>query len=149
MTFETVHMTREQTQALLDKMTRDERSLLLFLETRAVDYGGRVDGRHMNGEDFEIAKRWNEQGFVFFGRIVARHCNTQGGNWCKLSASAWTLAQAERLNRAERMWLKKSWMSTADNIEKNGITSVRLGMVDGQDVPFKGDVETEDKATRT
>jgi hypothetical protein len=32
----------------LDTMTSDERNLLLYLETRAVDYGGIVDTKHMN-----------------------------------------------------------------------------------------------------
>ena len=40
-------------------LSKDEKSLLLFLETRAVDYGGRVNVQHMNLEDMEIAKRWN------------------------------------------------------------------------------------------
>ena len=32
---------------LLDKMTKNERSLLLYFETRAVDYGGRIDTKMM------------------------------------------------------------------------------------------------------
>jgi hypothetical protein len=54
----------------LDTMTSDERSLLLFFETQAVDNGGKVnDIRHMNKEDLEIAEEWNKEGFVKFGRI--------------------------------------------------------------------------------
>ena len=34
-------------------LTKEERSLLLCLETRAVDYGGTVDARHMNQDDFK------------------------------------------------------------------------------------------------
>jgi len=45
----------------LNKMTKNERSLLLYLETRAVDYGGIVDTRHMNQDDMEIAKEWNKK----------------------------------------------------------------------------------------
>lgn len=46
----------------LDTMTSDERSLLLYLETRAVDHGGKVDAQHMNKEDFDIAKKWMKKG---------------------------------------------------------------------------------------
>ena len=41
----------------LDTMTSDERNLLLYLETRAVDHGGLVDAKHMNKEDMEIAEK--------------------------------------------------------------------------------------------
>jgi len=42
----------------LDEMDKDERSLLLFLETQATDYGGLVDARHMNDEDMRIVEQW-------------------------------------------------------------------------------------------
>ena len=41
----------------LTDMTKDERSLLLFFETAATDYGGLVDPRHMNAEDWKIARK--------------------------------------------------------------------------------------------
>lgn len=53
----------------LSEMTKDERSLLLFLETQAVDYGGLVDVRHMNEDDCNIASDWNECGFIIYKRI--------------------------------------------------------------------------------
>lgn len=36
--------------------TRDEKSLLLYFETQAVDYGGTLEGVRMNADDFAIAK---------------------------------------------------------------------------------------------
>jgi len=39
----------------LDTMTSDERNLLLYFETCAVDYGGKIDNRRMNREDIYIA----------------------------------------------------------------------------------------------
>lgn len=104
----------------LENMSGDERSLLLFLETRAVDYGGRVNVQHMNEDDFEIAKRWNENKFIRFGRIVARNCNSDGTHWCLLSNEAWKLAHQERINRWERIWLRKDFLTTEDNIELYG-----------------------------
>lgn len=41
----------------MNDLTKQELSLLLFLETRAVDYGGRVDTRHMNMDDMTTANR--------------------------------------------------------------------------------------------
>jgi len=37
--------------------TRTELSLLIYLETRSVDYGGLVDISHMNSVDMDIAKK--------------------------------------------------------------------------------------------
>ncbi len=101
-------------------MSKDERSLLLFLETRQVDYGGRVNLAHMNGDDIEIAERWNKEEFIFFGRIVMRNHNSDGTNWCKLSDEAWKLAHKERKARAKRMWEKRTWLSTKDSMEMHG-----------------------------
>ena len=112
----------------LEKMSRDEKSLLLFLETRAVDYGGRVNLAHMNKEDIDISKKWNKEGFIGFGRIVHRHHNSDGTNWCQLSDEAWKLAHEERNNRANRLWENRSWLSTVDNMEYHGIAKVRLGL---------------------
>jgi hypothetical protein len=91
----------------LETMTQDARSLLLFLETRAVDHGGRVNAIHMNVEDMHIAKQWNQEGFVGFGRVASEDITHNGAHWCKLSDEAWKLAAEERKARAERTWLKK------------------------------------------
>lgn len=89
----------------LDEMTRDERSLLLYLETRAVDFGGKVDVRHMNKEDMDMAKRWNSEGFLKFGRIKFHDILSKqsGTHWCELSDEAWALAQQERKARYTRI----------------------------------------------
>lgn len=104
----------------LETMSGEERSLLLFLETRAVDYGGRVNVEHMNQVDMNIAERWNSEGFVGFGRIVMRNHNRDGTHWCKLPEEAWKLAHAERKARHERMWLKRNWITTEESREVNG-----------------------------
>jgi len=86
----------------LNKMSRNERSLLLYFETCAVDLGGRVDMRRLNEDDIQIAKCWAENGFVGFGRIVIKDHNGQGTNWVELTDDAWSLAHQERRARQER-----------------------------------------------
>lgn len=87
--------------------TRNEKSLLLYFETQAVDYGGTLESVRMNADDFAIVKRWNEEGFVHFGRIafhdIKRHGGVARDHWCVLSEEAWTLAHAERRARCERV----------------------------------------------
>ena len=102
----------------LSQMTKDERSLLLYFETQSVDHTGKVDPRRMDIHDTAIAKRWNESGFVRFGRL-ASECITRGfGNyfnyWCELSEEAWELAHEERRARHKRMYEKRTWYSTQE-----------------------------------
>ncbi len=103
-----------------EAFSKDELSLLLFLETRAVDFGGRVDIRHMNSDDIEIAKKWNESEFLEFGRIVMRNHNSDGTHWCKLTSLAFELAHRERIARSQRMWENRRWIGTKESKEING-----------------------------
>ena len=98
----------------LEEMTRDEKSLLLFLETRVVDYWGKVDTRHMNDEDMEIARRWSKEGFIEFGRIAFKDVSKRGTHWCRLSEKAWRLVHQERRIRAERGWLARPWKTAEE-----------------------------------
>ena len=86
----------------LEDISRGERSLLLFFETCAVDYSGRINTHRMNESDFAIAKNWNESGFIGFGRIVFKDHNSQGSCWVELSEDAWSLAHQERRARQAR-----------------------------------------------
>jgi len=112
----------------LESMTKDERSLLLFLETRAVDYGGRVNLQHMNREDFDIAEKWHKEGFISFGRIVHRFINKDGTHSVVFFEDAWRLAHKERIARSKRMWLERDWITTGENIDMYGIAAVRFGV---------------------
>jgi hypothetical protein len=89
------------------ELTKEEKSLLLYMETQAVDYGGKLESARMNDADFEIAKHWNDSGFVLFGRIAAHDIVTRGGiarsHWCVLSDAAWTAAHTERRARCQRL----------------------------------------------
>ena len=98
----------------LDTMTSDERDLLLFFETQAVDYGGLIDlKQRMNKEYFDIAKKWNEEGFVKFGRIKF-HSIIKSTHWCELSDEAWDIAHTERKARCLRIMSKKTINKTCD-----------------------------------
>ena len=59
----------EGVKMFIEKMTRDEKSLLIYFEHCMVDAHGCVDNRKMNADDYEIAKRWTKEGFVHFCRI--------------------------------------------------------------------------------
>lgn len=100
--------------ASLENMTKDEQSLLLFLETCAVDKAGRVNIVHMNDADMEIARQWNEDHFIGFGRMAMEYVTDKGSHWCRLSDEAWVLVSAERKARADRLWGKRSWNTTEE-----------------------------------
>ena len=92
------------------ELTKEEKSLLLYMETQAVDYGGKLQSVRMNADDFDVAKRWNESGFVLFGRIAANDHVTRGSSgkylcthWCVLSDEAWEAAHTERRARCQRL----------------------------------------------
>ena len=88
----------------LETMAKDERSQLLYIETRAVDQGGIVNEVHMNDGDRAIMARWNKSGFVKYGRILAEHLGDTrlGTHYVELSDDAWRLVAEERKQRAAR-----------------------------------------------
>ena len=103
-------------------MNKQELNLLLYLETRAVDYGGGVSAEHMNAEDFQIVKRWAEREYVEFGRICAADIRSQSPvatsrratNWVVLSEQAWIDAHMERRARNTRLWAKRRFHKTSE-----------------------------------
>lgn len=94
----------------LSEMSKDERSLLLYLESQATDYGGKLDARRMNADDFKILDRWKTSGFILGGRIAFEDIKTHGqhtfDHWVVLSEDAWKLAHEERRARADRLMAK-------------------------------------------
>lgn len=95
-------------------MTKDERSLLLFLECRATDHGGRINSINMNQDDIKTAQQWNFEGFLKFGRIASDDLSEYGNHWCFLSDEAWQLAHAERKARSARLWEGRQWKTTEE-----------------------------------
>ncbi|MEM9552636.1 MAG: hypothetical protein AAGC60_00130 [Acidobacteriota bacterium] len=95
-------------------LNRDEKSLLLFLETRAVDYSGRVATQRMNADDWQILKRWTETGFIESGRIASDYLSRDGSHWVLLSEEAVSVAHRLRRERATRCWANKAYLTTAE-----------------------------------
>ena len=91
---------------VVDRMSKDERSLLLFLEARAVDHGGAVAGVHMNKADFATVEKWAGRGFVRFTRMLSAYADNSGraptSHCVELSADAWACAAVERRRRGQR-----------------------------------------------
>jgi len=100
----------------MTELTKEEKSLLLYFETRATDYGGTVDGANMNGADFSKAQEWDKAGFVKFGRICSEDLDSRrrGAYWCRLSSDAVAIAHQLRAERADRVWEKRRWRTTEE-----------------------------------
>lgn len=98
-------------------MTKDQKSLLMFLETCAVDQFGAVRVAHMNDADMRQARKWAKEGFIEFGRIAAadivEHPHPRS-HWVRLSPEAWSEAHSARGERAERMWEDRYYRITAE-----------------------------------
>lgn len=74
--------------------TRDEKSVLLYIETQAVDNAGRLDPRKLNGEDKAIIRGWTEVGFL-------TNPSDPPGVDVGLSDVAWIAAHLLRRERAD------------------------------------------------
>lgn len=91
----------------LDGLSGDERSLLLYMESMAVENGGQLDSRRLNDSDRATLRRWDEEGFVSWRRIAYATLQTLHNSYVTsfvtLSDAAWTLAHAERRARCARL----------------------------------------------
>lgn len=98
------------------EMSKDEQSLLLFLETCAVDQTGLVDHRRINATDREIIEAWKASDFIRYGRVyskdVLKFTNTYMSNWVYLSSTAFAIAHQIRYDRALTKWAKRHWRKT-------------------------------------
>lgn len=98
-------------EVLGSPLTRDEISQLLYLETRVVDHLGLIDARQMNSTDFEISQRWNEQGFIHFGRVSFNSIKHNLTHWVKFTEDAWDAAHKARRLRGHRGWLNRDYIT--------------------------------------
>mgnify|MGYP000221082252 CR=1 FL=1 len=92
----------------------DNGSLILFLETCAADYGGRVDIRRVNSMEMDIIEIWKKAGYIDFGRIVVEHHNKQGTHWVELSKDAIKDAHFWREKRIKRMLKNRRYKKTGE-----------------------------------
>lgn len=98
-----------------EKMTKDERSLLLFLEDAMVNKSGAFSPAHINNDDQKILDEWNELGFVESGRVKFKYIKGGYSRWCRLSDEAWMLAHQERKARAKRLQLRRGYATTDED----------------------------------
>lgn len=88
----------------ITEMSKDEKSILIYMETRLVDYGGLLDGPKMNKADLDAAKKFQEEGLLDFGRIPAAllEASKPSTHWVTFNDSAWILAHELRRVRSLR-----------------------------------------------
>lgn len=111
----------------LESLTRDERSLLVYLETCCVDYGGAYEPIRMNDVDRAILNTWADEGFVECGRITSSTWPTPSRcYWAQLSDEAFALAHQERLERYRRRDAHRNWVKTSE---------FKRPVTDGEDIP--------------
>lgn len=90
------------------ELTKDQRSVLLYAECCAVDYGGLLDGRRMNADDHENLRQMQAIGWLTWGRIpsqlLGKHnfSQTSPTHWVKLTTKGWEMAHACRMIRSEQ-----------------------------------------------
>jgi hypothetical protein len=85
-----------------ESMTRDQLSLLLYLESRAVDHGGIVDTSRMNERELQVARDWADDDFIRFGILSRAFARRDQNAAVELSKDAFAAAHAERRARAQR-----------------------------------------------
>lgn len=89
--------------------SKDFFSLVLFLETQLVDYGGTVATAHMNSEDFDIAKEMIEEGLITLKRLHSSYAFNKKKNLrhvfyrVEFTEGMWEIAHKERRDRAARL----------------------------------------------
>lgn len=99
----------------LETMSKEERSLLLYLETCMVDNRGRIDQKKLNNDDRHILEIWDDAGFIKFGKIhLDKYMESMGSYWIELSDKAWKLAHQERIARSKRMLEKRTWIKSEE-----------------------------------
>ena len=113
--------------------TKERVSLLLYLETRAVDHGGAVAGDHMNADDFKDAEAMADEGLIEFGRITVASIQRRNvrqkicAHWVRLSVMAFDIVSDERRARAARGWETRSYRTTAEKRSEGSRVSSVLG----------------------
>jgi len=82
-----------------ETITRDQRSILLYVETCAVDHGGLLEGIRMNADDHTAMAQLQHAGILKHGRVPGRLLGTFQRNvthWCDLTDAGWELAHQLR-----------------------------------------------------
>lgn len=107
MTTQTDFQQQNLTQPItIDTITRDQRSILMYAETCAVDHGGLLEGIRMNSDDIAALDQLEAAGIVKYGRVPGKMLGSfrvrQATHWCDLTEAGWALAYALRRARAAK-----------------------------------------------
>lgn len=92
---------------LIQTLTKDQRSIIVYAESCLVDRGGLLEARKMNKEDFDNLHMYEREGFLSHGRIPFSVMQSLEGrdwsptHWITFKDKAWELAHALRRFRAE------------------------------------------------
>lgn len=90
----------------LDGLTKDERSILCYAETCAVDNGGLMEARRMNTDDLLTLKRFVKAGLIHHARIKAallgKGPSIHYTHWVELTDAGWKLAAECRRLRGDQ-----------------------------------------------
>lgn len=97
-----------------EQLDRDQKSLLLYLESCAVDKSGRLENEKLNAIDMENLDIWKEAGFLEWGRICYEDVTGKSSFWCQLSEDAISMAHKLRWERIHRLWGKRTWKTTEE-----------------------------------
>jgi hypothetical protein len=94
------------------ELTKEERSLLLYLESCLVDHHGYINAQRINIDDRATLKAWDEAGYVHYGRLPmwviqdryrqSKHTEHES-HYVRFSEAAWQDAHRERRQRSERL----------------------------------------------
>jgi hypothetical protein len=113
-----------------EKMTKDERTCLLYLETCAVDYGGLVQGARMNKADHEACARFAELGLATIYRVPSRLFTTQSGqvnnHFVMMTEAGFALAHQLRRQRADRLQKQGTPLAVIAELVERGKLAVEV-----------------------
>lgn len=71
------------------ELTQGEMNFLMFLGNQIIDAGGKVTGRLLRDNEFELAERWNDINYIHFGDILGNPENDAKTHWVDFSDQAW------------------------------------------------------------
>lgn len=91
-------MLEPKTPKAASELDKTERSVLLYLESCAVDRGGLVEEQRMNGDDMDAIMPWMLSGFIVF-KGLQEDIRTST-HYVELSEDAWRIAAEARKMRS-------------------------------------------------
>lgn len=83
-------------------LTKEEKSLLLYVEDCCVNKSGYLENEKMSGSEIKTLEKWNEDGFIYFRRLKSHEMIYKKTHVTKLSNKAWDLAYLCRRDRSEK-----------------------------------------------